>query len=133
MKNKITLFAILFSLFTFSSCYLDLDIGSPYIAAYDIYEYETSEIIVHVPGRGYPPYEEHISTAWLSATFENEGSLTARNIRAEFTIFDNWGNQSVTVIPIENLSPGESTIVQFDTGYHFIDDYSDYSIDVYWD
>ena len=133
MKTRISLFiATLFMIGSLSSCYVDLEIDEPFVDVTHISEYETKDVIYQEFENGKLIYEEAVYKAWLEIDLWNSGGLRARNVEVEIVIFDQ-NHEHSSYIRTQDIRPGESITLDFDTGYDFSNDYIDYEVYVYWD
>ncbi len=132
MKARISFIAALISITLLSSCYVELDMGAPYVDVMHAEEYETKDVIYQEYDNGHLVYEEAIYNAWIEVEIYNSGSTTARNVQVEIEVVDHGGSH-VTVLNTKNLSPGESVNLTYDTGYAFTNDYINYEVFVYWE
>jgi len=133
MKTGNSLFiAVIFTMVFLSSCYVDLELGEPFVDVMHIEEYETKDVIYQEFTNGVLVYEEAIYNAWLDIELYNSGATRARNVEVEIEIFDQGSTRS-TVINTRDLKPGESINLTFNTGYAYSNDYINYKVYVYWD
>lgn len=131
MKRTLLLLAIL--PFALSACYVELDIDDQANVYIDnVYEYEDRRLINSVYRNGQLVYEEYENKAMLDITLRNSGLEKARNVTLEIAILDGGWMISQSSVHVGDIYPRERASIEFDTGMAFINDYTDYTIDLRW-
>lgn len=130
MKN--TLISITFIL-TVSSCIVEIDMTPPYVEVGQIDEYQSSQVVRMVWSGDILLYEEISNQVMADIEFYNSGGLMARNVQADITIVDNYGNNHTTTVYLPDIPAGASTIYTVNTGYAFLSDYQNIQATVFWD
>ncbi len=120
-------------IFLLSRCYIDVEVGEPYVNVRHVDEYETSEIVSQVYSGGQLIYKEIINHAWIDIELHNTGNFKACNVSAEIYLYR--GSRAIIhdVVYFPNLRSGEAFTVSYDTGFNFLSDYDDYEVIAHWD
>ena len=130
MKTLIIFFA--FSM-ACSSCIVELEMDPPYIEIGTIDEYETKEVILETWSGGNLIYEEVQFRSWLDIEFQNVGGLRADNVWAEVIFYNRQREIQTISINLPNIHSGNTYTYSLDTGFESMYDYTDYTVDVYWE
>jgi hypothetical protein len=129
MKNLVIITIVAFSL---SGCFIELELGAPYVDIRSIDEYETTQVRETWSGRTLIS-EEFVYQAWLDIEFQNSGDIKASSVSAEILFYNNYRLINTAKIYLPDISPGNSYTYSFYTGFESIHDYSDYEVNVYWE
>ena len=117
----------------FSSCIVELEMDPPYIEIGTIDEYETKEVILETWSGGNLIYEEVQFRSWLDIEFQNVGGLRADNVWAEVIFYNRQREIQTISINLPNIHSGNTYTYSLDTGFESMYDYTDYTVDVYWE
>jgi hypothetical protein len=116
-----------------SSCIIEVDMTPPNVIVDEINEYQTREVFREVWSGNKLIYEEYIYHNYLEIYFCNIGGITARNVWAEVSFYDDNFLIERHTIDLPKIYAGETLIYEFSTSFQSTSHYPDYEVVVYWD